>query len=375
MTLLGVDRALVEGEWVTGDVAVADDGVVSMVGVEGGPVRGLSAVPGFVDLQVNGAGGIDLRGATPLEMIEVAELLAATGTAAFQPTCYSAPIEVYESFLGSVGEARSIQDRGDGGGARVLPAHLEGPFLNPRWSGAHDRTQLLEPSVAVVERLLHAGPVGLVTLAPELPGASDLIGHLAQAGVVVSIGHSDATAVEAREAVVRGATMLTHGYNAHRRMTSRDPGPLGVALTDDRLSIGVICDLVHVAPEMVLLAFRAAADRIAVVTDAVAPSGTDMTSWAIDGVEVAVSDGRATLADGTLAGAVVTMDQMVRNLIEIGVPEVVALTAASTTPARVIGYGRHDLTPGCSADIAVIDERCRVERILTGRSRFGRLNG
>jgi N-acetylglucosamine-6-phosphate deacetylase len=205
-----------------------------------------------------------------------------------------------------------------------------------------------------------------MTLAPELPDAFDLISRLRHAGVVVSMGHTDADAATAHDAVEAGVAMQTHCWNAHRRFAPRDPGPAPVAIGN--VAVGLICDRVHVADDTLRLTFAGAAGRVCVVTDAVAPAGTDWTSWDIDGVEVQVGGGRACLADGTLAGSVVTMDQSVRNLIDIGIDPEVALTAASTTPAAVMGVTDHDLRPGSGADAAILDDRFEVvETVVAGR--------
>jgi len=183
--------------------------------------------------------------------------------------------------------------------------------------------------------------------------------------VVVSVGHSDATAAQTAAAVDAGARALTHCWNAHRRMTARDPGPAGCALTDQRVTVGLIADHHHVAPEMLRLAFASAVGRIALVTDLIAPALTDATRWEVDGASVTVEGGRATVADGTLAGAVATMDDVVRRLVESGLDEVPALAAASTTPAALLGV-HAGLTPGARADVVVLDAELVVRRTLVG---------
>lgn len=354
MTRLGVDRALVAGEWVSGDVDV-DAGVVVSVGLGTKGRSGLVAVPGFVDLQVNGTAGVDLRDSGPDGFEHVAAALARTGTTAFQPTCYSTDPAGYLRFLGVVAQVRAAQGNGPGpGAARVLRAHLEGPFLARSWCGAHDPALLIPPDVSLVESLVATGEVGFVTLAPELPGAFDAIRGFRDAGVVVSVGHSDATAAQMLAAVDAGAASLTHCWNAHRRMTSRDPGPAAVALTDERVIVGLIGDLHHVAPEMVRLAFAAAPGRIALVTDSIA---------AVPPVRVEAT--RASLPDGTLAGAVTPIDEVVRLLVDAGASLRDVLVAASATPARLLGRDA-SLRPGAAADIVVLDGALEVSRTIVG---------
>ena len=358
---LDVGRALVGGHLVRGSVVV-DDHRVTEVGAAPGRLDRV-AIPGFVDLQINGFGGVDFRTAGADGLMETAAAITSTGTTYLLPTFYSSTIDGYIEALIALGEAH---DRGTGLGARLGGAHLEGPFLSRTWAGAHDPQRLISPDTVALHRLLGAGPIALMTLAPELPDAFDLISRLRHAGVVVSMGHSDADAAVTRDAAEAGVAMLTHCWNAHRRFAPRDPGPAAVAL--DRMFVGLICDRVHVADDTLRLSFLAAAGRVCVVTDAVAPAGTDWSTWDIDGVEVMVAGGRACLRDGTLAGSVVTMDQSVRNLVDIGIAPEVALSAASTVPAAVIGVADHDLRPGSKADVAILDDDFEVvETIIGGR--------
>jgi N-acetylglucosamine-6-phosphate deacetylase len=239
-------------------------------------------------------------------------------------------------------------------GARAGGAHLEGPFLSPRWAGAHDPDRLLAPDRAIADRLLDAGPLAVMTLAPELPQALALVEYLVHRGVSVSIGHTDATAEQCHDAFDAGAAMLTHCYNAHRRFAGRDPGPFGAALADPRVEVGLIADGVHVADDSLRLVAAAAPGRMVLVTDAIAPAGTASDSWTAGGVEVTVRDGAARLADGTLAGGVGTMDGCVRRMIGLGVaPEVVI---------RAAGGGR--LRPGAPADVVVLDDAWEVVTAL-----------
>lgn len=367
---LGVRAALVGGEWVDGDVEIEDGRIVATgvtaTSARAGTVtsadRGGVAVPGFVDLQLNGFAGIDFRTADAAGYALAAHRLAATGTTSFLPTFYSTTIDGYVAALAQLHHVRSRPPDG----ARILGAHLEGPFLSRRWAGAHDPAALIDPDLVALHRLLGAGPISLMTLAPELPAAGEVIRRLIAAGVVVSMGHTDANAPATHAAADNGVSMLTHCWNAHHRYQPRDPGPAAVAL--GRLVVGLICDRVHVADDALRMTFAAAPGRVCVVTDAVAPAGTNDASWAIDGVEVTVSDGRATLADGTLAGSVVTMEDSLRNLVAIGIDAATAITAMSTTPAQLIGAGPHDLSPASEADVVVLDERWRVLRtVVAGR--------
>ena len=334
---------MVDGRHVAGDVSVdVRSGVVDAVGLSP-PGRG-TAIPGLVDLQVNGGGSCDLRTAGVEEVRELAVDLAAAGATAFQPTIHSAPVEVYRSALSRFDGARSSGH----GGARILGAHLEGPCLAPEWAGAHDPAHLLPVDPALLDDLLSAGRVAMVTIAPELEGALDVISDLCRRGVVVAIGHTDADADTVRAALDRGATYLTHCWNAHRRFTPRDPGPAGVALSDPRLTVGLIADGQHVAVETVLLTLGAAAGRVALTTDSVA--------WTDD----------PGVADAPLRGGRCSPVELLRRLRSSGLGWDVVVDACCTVPARVAGLGPHTLEPGTTADLVVLDDALAVVRTLVG---------
>jgi N-acetylglucosamine-6-phosphate deacetylase len=355
---LGVGAALVAGRWVEGDVGI-EDGRVAEVGL-GGVTSGLVVAPGFVDRQVNGFAGVDLRGADEGGYATVASALAAHGATAFCPTFYSTTSTRYLDALGQLGAVRDVPPVG----ARVMGAHLEGPFLSSRWKGAHDARTLLVPDLDLARALLEGGPVAVMTIAPELEGAEEVIRMVSRSGAVVSMGHTDVDAAGAHDAIAAGVSMITHCHNAHRRFAPRDPGPAGVALVRPEVSVGLICDLEHLATETVLGVFAAAGERVVVVTDAVAPAGSDSTTWQFDDQVVTITGGRATLVDGTLAGSVATPDASLRALVSIGVEPAVALAAMATNPARGLGLGPHDLTPGSIADLVVLDDGWRVRSTI-----------
>jgi N-acetylglucosamine-6-phosphate deacetylase len=353
---LGVEAALVGGELVRGDVELVD-GRVAAVGLAGAGTG--VAVPGFVDLQVNGFAGVDFATADADGYRRAAAALAETGVTAFQPTLITAS----EAEL--VAALREVPS--DSSGARILGVHLEGPFLSPRRLGAHPPEAQRDPDLELAARLLDAGPVTYMTLAPELPGALELIDALHARGVVVSCGHSDATAAEAERAFERGVRTVTHLFNAMRPFAHRDPGLAGAALARDDVVVQAIVDGVHLAPETTRVVAKAAAGRLALVTDAIAAAGVgDGASW-LGGSEVEVRDGVARRADGRLAGSVVTMPQSIRNLCALGVPLAGAVAAATVAPARVLG--RDDLgmlTVGGRGDVVVLDDRLEVRSAHIG---------
>lgn len=364
---LGVRAALVEGEVLPGDVVV-EDGQIDRVGVEPAGRAGL-AVPGFVDLQVNGFGGRDFGSADVDGYREAGEALAATGVTAYQPTLISSPPGAYPEALG-----RAARAQGGVSGPRILGVHLEGPFLSPLWAGAHDPSHLVDPDPGLADRWCEAGPVAYVTLAPERPGGLELISHLVRRGITVAIGHTDADTATAHAAFDRGAGAITHLHNAHRRWSHRDPGPAGAALVRPQVVVQAIVDHVHLAPEAAYAAFLAARGRFALVTDAIAAAGLGEGEYPLGDRTVRVEGGEARLADGTLAGSVLTMDRAVGNLIGLGVPEVEALEAASRVPAGLVGRPElGTLRPGTPADLVVLDDRYWVVRTLVdGEEVFAR---
>jgi N-acetylglucosamine-6-phosphate deacetylase len=363
---LGVSSAVVDGTVVAGDVDV-EDGVVAGVGLAGGGSG--TAISGLVDLQVNGFGGVDLLAADADGVRAVGEALLRTGITAFQPTLITAPVEVLERALSAVGEASAA----DGAGARVVGAHLEGPFLSPERAGTHPLEHLRAPDDTLLARLLDAGPVTTMTLAPELPDSTRLTGALTAAGVVVSLGHSDATADVASAAFDDGAATVTHLFNAMRPLAARDPGLAGAALVRDDVVLQLIADGVHLAPETVRVVWRAAAGRVAIVSDAIAAAGIGDGTYRIGSVRVVVREGVARREDGTLAGSAEPLIAGVRNLVALGVPLADAAGAASSLPAKVLGrddIGR--LAPGARADLVVLDEDLAITRVLIrGQERVG----
>jgi N-acetylglucosamine-6-phosphate deacetylase len=355
---LGVRAAIVDGTLVAGDVRV-EDGRVAEVGLP--PAAGATgiAVPGFVDLHINGFAGVDFFTAGVADFGRVGPALAATGVTSYLPTFVSAPEDACRQALEVVAGADA------GAGPRLLGVHLEGPFISDRWVGAHDPVHIREPDAGLAGRLCDAGPVRLVTLAPELPGALELIDALGERGVVVSCGHSDADAETAHRAFDRGARAVTHIYNAHRRWQPRDPGLAGAALVRDDVTVQVIVDDVHLASEAAYAAFLTARERFCLVTDAIAAAGIGASESRLANQTLRIEDGAARLADGTLAGSLLTMDGAVANLVAKGASLPAAVHAASRAPALLIG--RPDLgliAAGNAADIAVLDDDLRVLRTL-----------
>ena len=331
---------------------VIDDGVI--VAVEpcsGEPTYDLVA-PGFIDLQVNGHDDVDVATADDAAWRRISEAIAAQGVTSWLPTLISAPLDVIDDRIRRVGALMARP-----GGPDAVGIHLEGPFLGGA-RGAHpgDAPSAVDP----VWLATLPDVVRLMTLGPECPGAGEAITSLSSRGIVCSLGHTTATAEETEAAIDAGARLFTHAFNASGPMHHRSPGALGVALSDDRLAVSLIADGVHVDPRMLRLAWRAKGpERVVLVTDA-----TGWRAGRLGDAGVDLVDGAPRLADGTLAGSALTMDQAVRYSVDvIGVDPVDALAAASTNPARVLGLSdRGSITPGRRADLVALTDDLQVVR-------------
>lgn len=330
--------------------------------VLGGPE--VIVAPGFCDLQVNGLSGQDAAAGADA-IAGIAARLPAHGVTAFCPTVITAPLERLVAAPREAAKAAGAA----GPHARILGIHQEGPFLSPRKRGAHDPEQLLPPDASAVDRVLAARP-RIVTLAPELPGALEAIARLAAAGVVVSVGHSDAGEDVARAGFRAGARMATHLFNAMSPLAHRAPGVPGAVLTTPGVTAGLIADGLHVAPSVLEIAGRLkGAGGIALTSDVVAAAGMAPGRYRL-GTQVVVSDGRRiTLEDGvTLAGSLATADLLVRTMARLaGVGLAAAIAMATSTPARLLGEtGWGMLRVGRAADLVLLDRELAVEATLVG---------
>jgi N-acetylglucosamine-6-phosphate deacetylase len=326
---------------------------------------GLLAAPGFIDLQVNGAAGFDLT-ADPSSIWAVGAALPRFGVSSFLPTIVTTTRENVEA-------ARATLNAGPPpgySGARALGLHVEGPFLAPTRHGAHDPSLLLGPDAAFVDGWSPEEGVRLVTLAPELPGAIGLIELLVSRGVVVAIGHTDASAEEARAGFDAGATAVTHLFNAMPGLDHRRPGPVGFALEDQRVTIGLIADGVHVDPLAVAVAWRATGpSRLAVVTDAIAALGMAPGRYHLGSMDVTVDATGGRLDDGRLAGGVLGLDGAIRNLAAFtGASSADALATVTSTPARLLGLGDSHgvMRPGGVGDVTLLGSDFEVTATIVG---------
>jgi len=363
---LGVSAAFVAGALLPGDVGVCD-GMVARVGLQAAP-GGRIAAPGFVDLQVNGFAGVDLMTADVESVHRVSRALLRHGVTAWLPTLITAAAHETDQALDVLAHAIPTlpQDRS---GERAIPlgVHLEGPFLSERRLGTHPARHRRDPDVAQLLQWRRRAPVVAVTLAPELPGALQLIAALSRDGVLVSLGHSDATATQAHAAFDAGARTVTHLFNAMSPLHHRRPGLPGAALARPDVTVQLVVDGHHLAPEVVTMVCAAAPGRVVLVTDATAAAGRDDGTYALAGVSLQVRDGVVRNDQGQLAGSAVTLDTAVRKACEIGVALEAVLAAVTETPARLLG--RHDigrLKPGVRADIVVLEDDLTVRDTYLG---------
>lgn len=360
MAGIGAPRVLVDGTLVgPAEVGVEQGRITGVTEGPGGP-DGLRLphgvlTPGLIDLQLNGAFGHDFVAADATAWREVAAKLPSTGVTAFCPTFITGDLDTLTAALVRAAELRAKFAQEPI--ARDLGVHLEGPFLSPARVGTHPPRYLREPTAELVDRLLLDDAVRdaltLITLAPELPGALEAIRRIVATGIRVSAGHTDATAAEMSAAADAGATMVTHLFNAQRGLGHREPGVVGAALSDPRLTPGLIADLHHVVGPVCSLVLRVAGERTALVTDAMAAAGMPPGRYRLGDVDVTLVEGDVPRnPDGTIAGSALTLDVAVRNLIGLGNPPARVLTSATRVPADALGrtdLGR--LTPGAAADL------------------------
>ena len=312
--------------------------------------------PAFLDVHIHGAAGHDAMEATPAAMAAMGGFLATRGTTSFLATTVTAPIDATLRALCDL--ARIIATPPQGKCARPLGIHLDGPFLSPAKRGVHPPSELAAPSITLFDRFYEAaeGQIKLMTLAPELPGAVELGAHATARGVRVSLGHSNATAAETRAAMAGGAVSATHTFNAMRPLDHREPGILGVVLTEEALFAEIICDGVHTAPEMVRLWWRAKGpERALLVTDAISATGMTDGEYMLGDFAVQVANGRA-MAGGVLAGSVLTLDRALANFMAFtGATLEEGLPLVTRNPAAMTGLDAGSLRVGGAANLVALD--------------------
>ena len=328
--------------------------------------------PGYIDLHVHGGGGVQVNGTSVQEVAEsviaMARFHATHGTTALVATAVS---DARDTLLVTVRGIAQAAARTDPGSPAVLGAHLEGPWLAPSRAGAQNPRHMREPSTDELHDLLDAaaGTLRLITIAPERPGALAVIEEAVAAGVVMSVGHTEADFDTTRAAFAAGARHVTHLFNAMPGLHHRRPGPVAAALADPRVTVELIADGIHVHPAVLALAVTAAPDRAVAVTDAISAAGLEDGLYRLGELDVKLAGRRVSLAQasGTLAGSVLTMDKAVATLAAAGVPLAVAIQAATATPASVAGAsGKGRLAPGADADVVILEPDLRLAATIVG---------
>lgn len=337
-------------------------------------------VPGFIDVHIHGAAGHDLMEATGEAVSAVAAYLARHGTTSFVATTVTASLDRTLRAARDLGEIIRTSQGAHGStdklaGAQPLGLHLEGPFLNVKKRGAHPASQIRKPSTETLERILDAadGTVKILTLAPELEGALDVLELARRRGLRVGIGHSNATFEEAERAITAGATYAVHVYNSMRTFHHRDAGILGAVLTDDRVCAELICDGVHVEPPAIRLLVKAKGlERVVLASDSLSGAGMPDGNYPLGNFTIHMAGGVSRTVEGNLAGSTLTLDAAVRNLSSFtGFSYRQCLPCATLNPARIVGMEKQKgvIAPGADADLAVLDQNHYVtQTYVRGRS-------
>jgi N-acetylglucosamine-6-phosphate deacetylase len=341
---------------------------------------GMTVVPGFVDVHIHGAGGHDVMEANARSLDRIASTVARHGTTSLVATTVTAPVEdTCHSLEGIARYIRAHEIPKDEGeekqentkpSAEFLGIHLEGPFISKARRGVHPTDSIARPSVEILQKFLDAadGLVKIVTVAPEIPGATELIEYAVAAKVIAAIGHTDADYAQARAAIQAGARHAVHMYNAMRPFSHRDPGVIGAILTDPEITAEVIADGVHVdgAAIQVLLGCKGF-DTVLLVSDGIAATGMPDGNYRLGNFEVTVKDGVARNSEGKLAGSTLTLDRALRELVALGVPLKDAVRMATILPARRLGLGgkKGMIAVGADADLVALTPDLRVSGVMT----------
>jgi N-acetylglucosamine-6-phosphate deacetylase len=358
-------HAVIDGQLVAADVVVADDTIVE-VGPGDAPhddddvvdCRGRVVAPGFVDLQCNGANGVDIT-MQPERVLDVAAELPRFGVTSFLPTVVTAPATTRAAAIAAMS---TLADRPHHGRpfAEPLGLHFEGPMISRDRLGAHPGRFVVEPAAILdeVDEWAASGVVALVTLAPELDGAIDAVERLVSAGVVVSAGHTAMGPDAFARARAAGLSYVTHLYNAMAPFGHRSPGPIGATLADPGVVVGVICDGIHVDPVAVEMAWRVLGPaRMSLVSDASPALGAPYGRFELGGFEIVHDETGVRTVDGVLAGSALPLDQAVRNLVAFtNCTLAEAVTTVTSTPADLLGLrDRGRLAVGARADLTILD--------------------
>jgi N-acetylglucosamine-6-phosphate deacetylase len=380
-TLLHVGKAITPKGEISGAGILMRDGEIEAIGPRAGltlpggarEVRAedSTAIPGFIDVHIHGAGGRDVMEGNQDALATVTGKLAQFGTTSLLATTVTADADETVRAVEGISGYVATQHETSQPRAEILGIHFEGPFLSKERRGVH-RTEFLQlPSSEYLQRLLHAaaGNARILTIAPELIGAIPCIDAARSLGMIVSIGHTDATYEQARAAVAHGAHHATHVYNAMRPFTHRDPGVIGAVLTTPEITAELIADGIHVDEIAMRVLLQAkGADGVVLISDGLSATGMPDGKYMLGGMEVTLSGGvcRST-AEGRLAGSTLTLDRALRNVVKLGVPFASAVQMLTVNPAKVLGidFKKGTLRTGADADIVLLNHSFEITQVWT----------
>jgi len=363
-------KLVIPQEIITDHTLVIEDGKISAIEPDSGQnsadsvidARGMWVAPGLIDVHVHGGKGHDTMDATPEAIHGMARFFAQHGVTSYYPTTMTAPADAIIAAIENVARCPQPED-----GAQHLGVHVEGPYINTEFPGAQPSADIRLPDPAEYARWLDSGVVKLITVAPEIEGAAELIEKATSQGVEFAAGHTGASYEQLLEAADHGLRQATHTFNAMLGLHHRKPGTLGGTLTDDRIYAQIIGDGIHVHPAMVKLLIRAkGAKRTILITDSMRAAGLQDGLYTLGAQPITVTEGVARTASGALAGSTATLDAVLRNVIKfagISLPE--ALTMGTATPAEAMGLSsKGKLAPGADADVILLDENLNVQMTM-----------
>lgn len=330
--------------------------------------KGTKIIPGFIDVHIHGAGGADTMDGTPEALRMMATHLPQEGTTSFLATTMT---QSPENIVNALQNAASYQETHNyRGEAEVIGLHLEGPFINPAKKGAQPEEYVLEPNISVFQDWQNeaGGTIKLVTVAPEMPNGMEFVKYLAANEVTASIGHTDSTYADVKDAVAAGATQVTHLYNGMRGLHHREPGTAGAALLFEELKVELISDGIHICPEMIQLAIQAkGTDGALLITDAMRAKCLKNGLYELGGQPVIVGDGKATLEDGTLAGSILKMIDSVKNMLsftDLNLHDVIKLASVNPAKQARVFNRKGSITVGKDADVVILNNDINIEMTI-----------